>query len=159
MSPPQEDASAGGLFHVTAWPLARCVKYASRPASAASHIAVAPQPRLQGSGRRNPQRLPSGPSWWRCVHRRVVVCSRPSIAAREAPRQLRTRRHSGGVDGKSREPSISSSVTPGARSRCMEEKGWNGIFDGHGLLAQAMVRNPPYAGGSGQLQGLYHAGA
>jgi hypothetical protein len=67
-------------------------------------MAVASQPRPQRSGRRNPQRLPSGPSWWRCVHRRGVVCSRPSIAAREAPRQLRTRRRSDGVDGKSCEP-------------------------------------------------------
>jgi hypothetical protein len=36
----------------------------------------------------------------------------------------------------------------------MEEKGWNGVFPGHGFLAHAMVRNPPDAGGSGQLQEL-----
>jgi len=40
----------------------------------------------------------------------------------------------------------------------MEEERRNGIFEGHGFLAQAMVRNPPDAGGSGQLQALYHAG-
>ena len=34
-----------------------------------------------------------------CVHRRGVVYNPPSIAARGAPRQLRTRRRSDGVDG------------------------------------------------------------
>jgi hypothetical protein len=46
-----------------------------------------------------------------------------------------------------------------ARSREMEEKRLKGSGDTHGFLAQAMVRNPPYAGGSGQLQALYHAAA
>jgi hypothetical protein len=41
----------------------------------------------------------------------------------------------------------------------MEEKRLKGSGDTHGFLAQAMVRNPPYAGGSGQLQALYHAAA
>jgi hypothetical protein len=56
-----------------------------------------------------------------------------------------------GIDGKSK---YLSSVTPRARGRWMEEERWNGIFEDHGFLARAMVRNPPDAGGSGQLQAL-----
>jgi len=52
-----------------------------------------------------------------------------------------------GVERKTKDP---PSVTPRTRSRWMEEKGWNGVVDRHGFLAQAMVRNPPDAGGSGQ---------
>jgi len=78
--------------------------------------------------------------------------NRPEIIALVAlvPRALAL-----GVDAKS---TNRSSVTPGARSRWMEEERRNGMFEGHGFLAQAMVRNPPDAGGSGQLQALYHAG-
>ena len=56
-----------------------------------------------------------------------------------------------GVDRKSKDP---PSVTPRARGREMEDKRLQGSGNTHGFLAQAMVRNPPYAGGSGQLQGL-----
>jgi hypothetical protein len=78
--------------------------------------------------------------------------NRPEITAFAAlvPRALAL-----GGDAKSKNP---SSVTPGARRRWTDEERRNGIFEGHGFLAQAMVRNPPDAGGSGQLQALYHAG-
>ena len=70
--------------------------------------------------------------------------NRPEISAVVAfvPRELAV-----GVGGKRKN---ASTVTPRARCRWMEEKGWNGTSDGHGFLGQAMVRNPPYAGGSGQ---------
>ena len=51
------------------------------------------------------------------------------------------------VDGKRKD---AWSVTPRARCRRMEEKRRNGMFERQGFLAQAMVRNPPCAGGSGQ---------
>ena len=50
---------------------------------------------------RSRRRLPSAPSSWRNVHRTAAVCSRPSTAAREAPRQPRTHKHSDAVDVKS----------------------------------------------------------
>jgi hypothetical protein len=166
------------------------MRYASRPPSAASHIAVSSQARLRHFVRRSPRRLPSGPSSWRRVHRTAAVCSRPSTAGREAPLQPRTRRRSDAVAVQSRlahawfqvrRPTVRNrpemtalvtfvprelavgvdrqrndprSVTPRARSRGMEEKRRNGLVATHGFLAQAMVRNPPCAGGSGQLYAL-----
>src|SRR4030095_1189934 len=169
------------------------MRYASRPPNAASHIAVASPARLRHSVRRSPRRLPSGALSWHGVPRGAAVCSRPSMAGREAPPQPRTRRRSDAVDVKScgsslrqlarawlhvrrpalrNRPEMTASVafvprklgvgverkskdpppvTPRARNRGMEEKGGNGLVDTHGFLAQAMVRNPPCAGGSGQL--------
>ena len=81
-------------------------KYASRPATAATHMAVAPQAGHRHSGPRSPWLLPSGPSSWRRVHRIVAACNRPSIAGREARRQRRTRTRLSGVDGKSCDSSL-----------------------------------------------------